>query len=154
MRGRQRWIVLAVVVLLGGFTARYVSLGPGGSHKFDLGSEVRDLPLISPTLLGWILPGDPIHIDSVQFSPDNRWMYVSALRGPADQLGSVTLSRPQDGVLVVEVRLVTFPGTGGTAIGIPFATPVFLDPPLWEGIPPITLDASTGRSVVVGSYRP
>ena len=153
-RWRWLWVVLAVVLLLGACTARYVSLGPEGHHTFDVEGEDRELPLLSPTLLGWIGPGDQAPIETVQFSPDNRWMYLVASRGANDQLASVSISRPQDGVLVVDVRLITTPNPGGPAIGIWFATRVWLDPPLWEGIPPITLDASTGRSVVVGSYIP
>ena len=75
------------------------------------------------------------------------------IRGVGDQL-SVALSRPQDGVLVVDVRLVTIPSPGRTAVGLDFADTVWLDPPLWEGYPPITIDASTGRSVVIGSFVP
>ncbi len=115
---------------------------------------MRDLPLISPTLLGWILPGERTRIESAQFSQDGRWMYLSSTRGVGDQLASVVLSRPQDGVLIVDVRLITIPSPGRTAIGLLFATRVWLDPPLWEGYPPITIDASTGRSVVIGSFIP
>jgi hypothetical protein len=148
------WIVLGLVLLLGACTARYVSIGPGGHHRFDVGGEVRDLPLISPTLLGWILPGDPARIDSVQFSPDGGWMYLSSSRGEGDQLASVTLSRPHAGVLVVDLRLITTPSAGRSDIGHLFATRVWFNEP-WHGEhPPITLDASTGRSVVIGSFVP
>ena len=153
-RRRWLWVVLAVVLLLGAFTARYVSIGPEEHHSFDVGGGEQELLLVTPTLLGWIGPGDRTSIESVQFSPDGRWMYLHAIRGVGDQLASVSLSRPQDGVLVVDVRLITIPSPGRTAVGLSFATRVWLDPPLWEGIPPITLDASTGRSVVVGSYIP
>jgi len=142
------------VLVLVAFAARYVSLGPEGQHTFDVAGGKREVTLLSPTLLGWIAPGDPTRIETVQFSPDNRWMYLVAGRGLYDQLASVSLSRPQDGVLVVDVRLITTPNLGGPAIGNYFATRVYLDPPLWVGIPPITIDASTRRSVVIGSYIP
>jgi hypothetical protein len=154
VRGRRWWIVLALVLLLGAFTARYVSIGPGGYHKFDIGGEVRDLPLISPTILGWVLPGDRARIESAQFSPDGRWMYLSAIRGERDQLASVTLTRPYDGVLLVELRLITIPSAGGTAIGLGFGTRVWLDEPIYNQKPPITIDVSTDRAVVIGSYVP
>ena len=155
MGTRWRWILLVVVLVLGACTARYVSIGSGGTHEFDLGSEVRDLPLLTPTLLGWVMPiGDPVPIQGVQFSPDNRWLYLWALRGPADQVASVTINRPHDGVWRLDLRLISYPTAGSTAIGIPFATRVYLDPPLWQGYPPITMDVSTGRAVVVSSYRP
>ena len=155
MPGRRwRWLALALVVLLVAFTARYVSIGPEEHHTFDVGGGKQELLLVSPTLLGWIGPGDRTSIESVQFSPDGRWMYVYATRGVGDQLASVSLSRPQDGVLVVDVRLITIPSPGRSAVGLSFATRVWLDPPLWVGIPPITIDASTGRSVVIGSWIP
>jgi hypothetical protein len=151
---RWWWIVLVLVLLLGACTARYVSLGPAGHHRFDLGREVRDLPLISPTLLGWILPGDPARIESAQFSPDGRWLYLSSTRGEGDQLASVTISRPHDGVLVVDVRLITIPSPGRSAVGLLFGTRVWIDQWWYDGHPPITIDASTDRSVVITSFKP
>ena len=145
---------MAVVLLIGAFAARYVSIGPGGTHNFDVGGEVRDLPLISPTILGWILPGDRARIEGAQFSPDGRWLYLSAIRGERDQLASVTLTRPYDGVLLVDLRLITIPGAGGTAIGLGFGTRVWLDEPIYNQKPPITIDVSTDRAVVIGSYLP
>jgi hypothetical protein len=145
-----------LVLVLGACTARYVSIGPGGHHRFDVGGEVRDLPLISSTLLGWILPGDPARIDSVQFSPDGGWMYLSSSRGEGDQLASVTLSRPHAGagVLVVDLRLITIPSAGRSDIGRPFATRVWFGESWYEGHPPITIDASTGGPIVVESFKP
>jgi len=143
-----------LVLLLGACTARYVSLGPGGHHRFKIGGEVRDLPLVSPTLLGWIVPGDPAHIEGAQFSPDGRWLYLSSTRGEGDQLASVTLSRPQDGVLLVDLRLITVPNLGRSAVGLYFGTRVWLDQPVYEGLPPITIDVSTDRAVVIGSFVP
>jgi hypothetical protein len=152
---RWLWIVLSVVLLVGAFTARYVSIGPGGHHRFDIGGEVLDLPLISPTILGWILPGDRARIESAQFSPDGRWLYLSATRGHGDQLASVTLTRPYDGVLLVDLRLITSPIPGGrSAVGILFGTRVWLDQPIYNQLPPITIDVSTDRAVVIGSYFP
>jgi hypothetical protein len=151
---RWLWIVLGLVLLLGAFTARYVSLGPGGHHRFDIGGEVQDLPLISPTILGWILPGDRARIESVQFSPDGRWMYLSAMRGERDQLATVTMTRPYDGVLVVDLRLIETPSAGGSDVGLLFGTRVWLDEPIWNQKPPITIDVSTDRAVVIGSYKP
>jgi hypothetical protein len=142
------------VLLLGAFTARYVSLGPGGHHEFDIGGEVRDLPLISPTLLGWILPGDRARIESAQFSPDGRWLYLSSTRGERDQLASVTLTRPYDGVLLVDLRLITTPSAGGSDVGLLFGTRVWLDQPIYNQLPPITIDVSTDRAVVIGSFMP
>jgi hypothetical protein len=143
-----------LVLLLGVVTARYVSLGPGGHHRFDTGGEVRDLPLVSPTLLGWILPGDRARIESAQFSPDGRWLYLSSIRGEGDQLASVTLSKTFPGVVVVDLRLIQIPSPGRTAVGLLFATRVLFDEPWYEGHPPITIDASTGSPVVIGSYIP
>jgi hypothetical protein len=144
-----------LVLLLGAFTARYVSIGLGGHHKFDLGGEVRDLPLISPTLLGWILPpGDPQPIESAQFSPDGRWLYLASTRGVGDQLASVTISKTFPGVMVVDVRLITIPSPGRTAVGLLFATRVLFHEPWYEGHPPLTIDASTGRPVVIETYIP
>ena len=156
MKGRRwLWIVLVLVLLVGAFAARYVSIGPGGNHEFDVGGEVYDLPLLSPTILGWILPGDPARVESAQFSPDGRWMYLSAMRGEGDQLASVTLTRPYDGVLLVDLRLMPSPMPGARpAAGILFGTRVWLDQPLWNQKPPITIDVSTDRAVVIGSYRP
>lgn len=142
------------MVLLGAFTARYVSLGPGGHHRFDIDGEVRDLPLISPTILGWILPGDRARIESAQFSPDGRWMYLSAMRGEGDQLATVTLTRPYDGVLLVDLRLITTLSAGGSDVGLLFGTRVWLDQPIYNQLPPITIDVSTDRAVVIGSYFP
>ena len=151
---RRRWLLIVLVLLLGAFAARYVSLGPGGHHRFDIGGEVQELPLISPTILGWVLPGGQARIESAQFSPDGRWMFLSSTRGEHDQLASVTLTWPQDGVVLVEVRLITTPSAGGTDIGIPFGTRVLLDRPLFDEHPPITMDVSTGRPVVVDTYLP
>jgi hypothetical protein len=151
---RWRWILLVLVLLVGAFTARYVSLGPGGHHTFDIGGEVRDLPLISPTILGWILPGDRARIESAQFSPDGRWLYLSAMRGERDQLASVTLTRPYDGVLLVDLRLITTPSAGGSDVGLLFGTRVWLDQPIYNQLPPITIDMSTDMAVVIGSYFP
>ena len=142
------------MLLLGACTARYISVGPGGHHRFDVGGEVRDLPLGSPTLLGWILPGDRTRIESAQFSPDGQWLYLAATRGVADQLATVTLYYPQDGLLVVDMRLITTPNLGGPAIGILFATRVQLERPIVGGHPPLTIDDSTGDPIVVGSYLP
>jgi hypothetical protein len=142
------------MLLLGACTARYVSLGPGGHHRFDIGGEVRDLPLISPTLLGWVLPGDPARIDSVQFSPDASWMYLSSSRGEGDQFASVTLSRPHDGVLVVDLRLIAIPSAGRSDIRQLFATRVWFNEPWHAGHPPITIDASTGGPIVIESFIP
>ena len=153
-RRRWLWIVLALVLLLGAFTARYVSLGPGGNHRFDIGGEVQELPLISPTILGWILPGERAEIDSAQFSPDGRVLYLSAFRGDGDQLASVTLSWPQDGVVIVDLRLITPPSAGRNAALYLFGTRVLLDRPLFDEHVPITFDASTGRTVVVESFIP
>lgn len=143
-----------LVLLLGAFAARYVSLGPGGHHRFDVGGEVRDLPLISPTILGWILPGDRARIEGAQFSPDGRWMYLSSTRGEGDQLASVTLTRPYDGVLLVDLRLITTPSAGGSDVGLLFGTRVWLDQPIYNQKPPITIDVSTDRAVVIGSFMP
>jgi hypothetical protein len=153
-RHRWLWIALVLVLVVGAFAARYVSLGPGGHHKFDIGGEVRELPLISPTILGWVLPGERARIESAQFSPDGSWVYLSSLRGEHDQLASVTLSRPGPGVLVVDVRLIEVPSAGGTAVGLLFGTRVWFDEPWYDGHPPITIDASTGDPVVVDSYIP
>lgn len=143
-----------LVLLLGACTARYVSLGPGGHHRFSIGGEVRDLPLVSPTLLGWILPGDPARIESAQFSPDGRWLYLSSTRGEGDQLASVTFSRPHDGVIVVDLRLIAIPSPGRSDIGLLFGTRVWVDQWWYDGHPPITIDASTNRAVVIGSFMP
>jgi hypothetical protein len=153
-RGWRGWIVLALVLLLGVFTARYVSLGPGGNHRFDTGSEVRDLPLVSPTLLGWILPGDRARIDSAQVSPDGLWLYLSSIRGEGDQLASITLTRTVPGVVVVDLRLITIPSAGHPAVGFLFGTRVWLDEWWYEGHPPLIIDASTGSSVVITTFIP
>ena len=154
MRSRRwLWIVLVLVLLLGACTARYVSIGLGGQHKFDIGGEVRELPLMAPTILGWVVPGEPTRIDSAQYSPDGQWLYLSATRGVGDQLASVTLSSPHPGVLVVDVRLVTYPIPGArTAVGILFGTRVKLEHFWYQGHPPITMDASRDEPVVVDSY--
>ena len=156
MRGRRwLWVVLTLVLVIGAFAARYVSLGPGGTHKFDVGGEVRSLPLMSPTILGWVTPGDPTRIESAQYSPDGQWLYLSATRGVGDQLASVTLSSPSPGVLIVDARLITYPiPAARSAIGILFGTRVRLEHFWYEGHPPITMDASTGDPVVVDSYIP
>ena len=155
MRSRRwLWIVLAIVLVLSAVTARYVSLGPGGHHRFDIGSEVRDLPLVSPTLLGWILPGDRAQIESAQVSPDGSWLYLSSSRGVGDQLASVTLSRTHPGVVVVDLRLITVPNLGRSAIGLLFGTRVWLDEWWFEGHPPLIIDASTGSSVVITTFIP
>lgn len=155
MRSRRWWwIPLLVVLLLGACTARYVSIGPGGHHTFDIGGDVREVPMISPTLLGWILPGDPARIESVQFSPDGRWMYLSAMRGEGDQLASVGVTRPYDGVLLVDLRLVTIPSAGRSDVLEPFGTRVRLAQPLYDAHPPITIDVSQDKAVVIGSYIP
>ena len=151
---RWQWILLALVLLLAGFTARYVSLGPEGHHTFDIAGQDRELPLLSPTLLGWIMPGERARIESAQISPDGRWLYLAATRGVGDQLASVTLDRPQDGVVRVDLRLITTPSPGRSAVGLLFATRVELNPPQVPGYPPITIDASTGRSMIIGSYVP
>jgi len=149
-----RWILLAAVLVLGAFTARYVSVGPEGQHTFDIAGQDRELPLLSPTLLGWIMPGERARIESAQISPDGRWLYLAATRGVGDQLASVTLDRPQDGVVRVDLRLITTPSPGRSAVGLLFATRVELNPPQVPGYPPITIDASTGRSMIIGSYVP
>ena len=153
-RRRWWWVALVFILLLGAFTARYVSIGPGGHHKFHTADGVQDLPLISPTILGWVVPGDRAHIESAQFSPDGQWMYLSGLRGERDQLGSVTLSSPHPGVLVVDVRLVEVPSAGGSDIGLLFGTRVRLEHFWYQGHPPITMDASRDEPVVVDSYIP
>ncbi len=52
-------MVLVLVLRLGACTARYVSLGPDAHHRFTVGvGQVRQMPLVSPTLLGWLTPGD------------------------------------------------------------------------------------------------
>jgi hypothetical protein len=156
MRNRRwLWILVVVVLVVGAFTARYVSIGPGGTHKFDIGGEVYDLPLLSPTILGWILPGDRARIEGAQFSPDGRWLYLSSTRGEGDQLASVTLTRPYDGVLLVDLRLIQSPIPGARpAVGILFGTRVWLDQPIWNQKPPITIDVSADRAVVIGSWVP
>ena len=154
MRRRWRLVVLVLALLLGTFTARYVSIGPGGHHKFDVGGDVQELPLISPTLLGWVAPGDRARIDSAQYSPDGQWLYLSAMRGERDQLASVTLSSPHPGVLIVDVRLITVPSAGGSDIGVLFGTRVPLQHFWYQGHPPITMDASRDEPVVVESYIP
>ena len=141
-----------LVLLIGAFAARYVSIGPGGNHTFDVGGADRDLPLISPTLLGWVLPGERASIKAAQFSADGRWIYLAATRGEGDQLASITLDRPQDGVIRIDVRLITIPSAGRSDVGLLFATRVELDPPQVPGYPAITIDASTGRSVQIGSF--
>jgi hypothetical protein len=151
-----RWVAIALVVLLAAFSARYVSLTPEGRHRFDVAGGKRDLPLISPTLLGWILPGRHAQIQSAQFSPDGEWLYLSAGRGEGEQLASVTLSAPYPGRLEVGVRLISLPtaALGSPAYGVLFATRVPLD--IWEyqGHPPITIDVGTGRPVVIETYVP
>ena len=155
MRGRRwRWGAVGLVLLLGVFTARYVSLGPGGHHRFDTGAEVRDLPLVSPTLLGWILPGDHARIESAQVSADGSWLYLSAMRGEGDQLASVSVTRTHPGVVVVDLRLIQIPSPGRTAIGLLFGTRVWLDEWWFEGHPPLIIDASTGSSVVITTFIP
>ena len=151
---RSRWILLVLVLVLGAVTARYVSVGPGGHHRFDIGGEVRDLPLISPTLLGWVLPGERARIESAQFSPDGRWMYVSSTRGVGDQLASITLTKTFPGVVVVDLRLIQIPSAGRSDVGLLFATRALFDEPWWQGHPPITIDASTGNPVVIETYIP
>jgi hypothetical protein len=152
-RRRWLWIVVVLVLVIGAFAARYVSIGPGGHHKFNLGGEVQDLPLLSPTLLGWILPGGPARIESVQFSPDGRVMYVYAIRGQGDQLASVTHVWVKDGVLIVDLRLTQALGARNAA-GYSFGTRIELSRPLYDEFPPITIDASTGRTVPVETYIP
>jgi hypothetical protein len=153
-RRRWRWILVVLVLLLGAFTARYVSLGPGGHHRFDTGSEVRDLPLVSPTLLGWILPGDHARIESAQVSPDGLWLYLSSIRGEGDQLASVSLTRTFPGVMVVDLRLIQIPSSGRSDVGLLFGTRVWLNEWWYEGHPPLIIDASTGRSVVITTFIP
>ena len=153
-RRRWLWIVLVLVLVIGAFAARYVSIGPGGHHKFDVAGDVQDLPLLSPTILGWIGPTRPARIDSTQFSPDGDWMYLSSLRGERDQLASVTLTSPHPGVLVVDLRLIEVPSAGGTAVGILFGTRVPLEHFWYQGHPPIVMDASRDEPVVVDSYLP
>ena len=159
MTGRERprrwlWIVLVLVLVLGACTARYVSLGPGGHHRFSIAGEIREVPMISPTLLGWILPERQARIESAQFSPDGRWLYLASGRGEGDQLASVTLTRPYDGVLLVDLRLIAIPSAGHTAQGFYFGTRVWLDQPIYQGLPPITIDVSTDSAVVIGTYQP
>ena len=153
-RGRRwRWIVVLVLVLAA-FTARYVSIGPGGHHRFDTGAGVRDLPLVSPTLLGWILPGGRTQLESAQVSPDGLWLYLSASRGVGDQLASVTLTRTFPGVVVVDMRLITIPSPGRSAVGLLFGTRLWLNEWWYEGHPPLIIDASTGSSVVITTFIP
>jgi hypothetical protein len=81
-------------------------------------------------------------------------MYLSAMRGERDQLATVSMTRPYDGVLVVDLRLIETPSAGGSDVGILFGTRVWLDEPIWNQKPPITIDVSTDRAVVIGSYKP
>jgi hypothetical protein len=142
------------VLLLGACTARYVSIGPGGHHRFDIDGQVRDIELVSPTILGWVFPGDRTRVESAQFSPDGEWLYLSAGRGVGDQLATVTLYYPQDGLLIVDVRLITIPSPGRSAVGLLFGTRVHLQRPIVGGHPPLTVDDSTGDPIAVGNYLP
>ena len=147
-------MVLVLVLLLGACTARYVSLAPDGHHRFKFGLQVQDVPLVSPTLLGWILPGDTTRVEGVQFSPDGRWLYLSSVRGEGDQLASATLARSKEGELSVELRLIQIPSPGRTAIGLLFGTRIWLDQPVDGGRPPTIIDASTGDPVAVDPFIP
>jgi hypothetical protein len=153
MRPRRWWWIVVVALLLGACTARYVSLGPEAHHRFDVGhGEIRDMPLVSPTLLGWILPGDRTPVESAQFSPDGQWLYLSSSRGIGDELASATVSRPKNSVLVVDLRLITIPNLGRSAVGLYFGTRVSLDQTVDVGNPPIVRDAGTGDPVPVGPF--
>jgi hypothetical protein len=148
-------VVLIFVLLLGACTARYVSLGPDAHHRFSIGAgQVRDMPLVSPTLLGWILPGDQTRVDGAQFSPDGRWLYLSSSRGVGDQLASATLSRSTEGELSVELRLIQIPSPGRSAIGLFFGTRIWLDEPVDSGHPPVVIDATTGDPIAVDPFIP
>jgi hypothetical protein len=57
-------------------------------------------------------------------------------------------------VLVVDLRLIETPSAGGSDVGLLFGTRVWLDEPIWNQKPPITIDVSTDRAVVIGSYKP
>ena len=148
-------MVLVLLLLLGACTARYVSLGPDAHHRFSIGAgQFRDMPLVSPTLLGWIVPGEQTRVDGAQFTPDGRWLYLSSSRGVGDQLASATLSRPTEGELSVELRLIQIPSPGRSAIGLFFGTRIWLDKPVDSGHPPRIIDASTGDPVAVEPYLP
>jgi len=152
-RRRWTWVALALVLVLGACAARYVSLGPEAQHRFDLGNgDVRDIPLISPTLLGWILPGDQTRVESAQFAPDGRCLYLLSGRGVGDQLATATVTRPKNSVLLVELRLITIPSPGRPAIGLYFGTRVCLDQPIGETH--LVRDASTGDQVGVDPFIP
>ena len=143
------------MLLLGACTARYVSLGPDAHHRFSIGAgQVRDMPLVSPTLLGWILPGDQTRVDGAQFSPDGGWLYLNSSRGVGDQLASATLSRSSGGVLRVELRLITIPNLGRSAVGLLFGTRIRLDQPVDVEHPPAVIDASTSDPIVVDPFIP
>jgi TolB protein len=56
-----------------------------------------------------------------QFSPDGRCLYLLSGRGVGDQLATATVTRPKASVLLVELRLVTIPNLGRTAVGLLFS---------------------------------
>lgn len=153
---RRVWLIVGLVLLVVGCTASITPPPSLGGHRFTLGAgNVVAYQVEQPVPLGGVLSGTPSFVDTVQFAPDGRSVYVVSARGLCEALWSGRAMLAASGDLVIDLRIGSrscFPGAV-PAVAVYFAARIDLDVPVDPIHPPAVIDASNGESVPIEPWQ-
>jgi hypothetical protein len=144
---RRAWVLAAAAILIGGCTASITPSQSLATHRVRAGANV---PVEEPVLAGRLLAGTLVSIDSVQFAPDGRTVFLSSARGVCQALWSANATLTQPDVLTVALRIgarACLPAAD-PAVAHYFGAMVTLDVPVDLTHPPHVVDASNGDIVL------